>query len=144
MAAASVDVKDLEKLVECNLCLDQLVEPKMLNCPHSFCKACIEDNILEFRHDKTAVIRCPLRCENETIIEADKTVNDLPTSIHLKNIIELINEVQGRKQGKCDCFNTPDCKKIACYCCVSCLIKMCHVCKPNHTHGMENDTNGFV
>ena len=148
MAAVSSDhflkAKDLEKLVECNLCLHQLVEPKMLNCPHSSCKSCIEDNILEFRHDKTAVIRCPLRCENETVIEADKTVNDLTTSIHLKNIIELLKEAQGKKQGKCNCFNSPDCQKIACYYCVSCNKKMCRECKDYHKHGESNDGMKFI
>ena len=144
MASSKDYVKDMEKLVECGICLDRLNNPKDLICSHSFCKSCIED-ILEFRPNKCAVIRCPMRCEKVTIIKPNKTVNDLTTSIHLKQIIEYLSDEQDTdNQGKHRCINSPDCKRIACYYCKVCYKKMCQACKDNHMHNDDNNNVEFV
>ena len=42
MAKAPTLAKNLEKELECAVCLEQFKDPKVLPCLHSFCKICLE------------------------------------------------------------------------------------------------------
>ena len=42
MAKALTLAENLEKELECAVCLEQFKDPKVLPCLHSFCKICLE------------------------------------------------------------------------------------------------------
>ena len=57
MAKASTLAENLEKELECAVCLEQFKDPKVLPCLHSFCKICLEG--LVCRERKTWKLNCP-------------------------------------------------------------------------------------
>ena len=56
---ASYLKKELEKHLECGICLGKFEEPKMLRCQHSYCKKCLERLVIRRK------IKCP-ECREET------------------------------------------------------------------------------
>ena len=61
MASKAVN---LEKQVECPICLEQFKEPKVLSCLHSYCKSCLQKYVTK-TSDKQHKITCP-ECRQET------------------------------------------------------------------------------
>ena len=57
MARASTLAENLEKELECAVCLEQFKDPKVLPCLHSFCKICLEG--LVCREGKAWKLNCP-------------------------------------------------------------------------------------
>ena len=55
---------NLEKQVECPICLEQFKEPKVLSCLHSYCKSCLQKYVTK-TSDKQHKITCP-ECRQET------------------------------------------------------------------------------
>ena len=98
------DYADMEKLVECPVCLERLVNPKVLNCAHSFCRHCL-DKLFEHRDNGVMFIHCPLRCKEETILDAGKSVDDLMTSLHLNNIVKFLADAQVKQETNPDKLN---------------------------------------
>ena len=83
----------INQALECSICLDLFENPKMLSCTHEFCKRCLED-ILTFKKDGSAIITCPLRCDNETILSSQQTAHDLAASYTTKNVLETLHWVR--------------------------------------------------
>ena len=57
MAKASTLAENLEKELECAVCLEQFKDPKVLPCLHSFCKICLEG--LVCREGNAWKLNCP-------------------------------------------------------------------------------------
>ena len=57
MAKASTLAENLEKELECTVCLEQFKDPKVLPCLHSFCKICLEG--LVCREGNAWKLNCP-------------------------------------------------------------------------------------
>ena len=57
MAKASTLAENLEKELECAVCLEQFKDPKVLPCLHSFCKICLEG--LVGRKGSVWELNCP-------------------------------------------------------------------------------------
>ena len=57
MAKASTLTENLEKELECAVCLEQFKDPKVLPCLHSFCKICLEG--LVGRKGNAGKLNCP-------------------------------------------------------------------------------------
>ena len=87
--AASTTMNEMQKALECSICLQELQDPKVLPCQHTFCKVCM-DTILNFNNDGSATINCPLRCDGNTVIATDKTTNDLAAPYQLKHILDIM------------------------------------------------------
>ena len=77
--------------LDCHVCMERLEDPKVLSCQHSFCKICI-DGMIKFRGDGSGIIECPMRCEDVTLIAADKTTNNLAVPYQLKGILDVFNK----------------------------------------------------
>ena len=127
---------EMERLVECNICLGILQDPKELRCTHSYCKRCL-DGVLKFNPDGSALLRCPLRCREVTKIGVDETTNDLKTPVQLKNVIDYVVEKVNReeeKSPKYNCYEHPQCNRIISLYCTECCAKSCETCMINHHH----------
>ena len=64
--AAARSLKDLEKHLECAVCLEQFKNPKVLVCLHTYCKECLEE--MQKKSGKTSIV-CP-ECRVETEVSA--------------------------------------------------------------------------
>ena len=93
--------QDVDKLLECSVCLDQIKQPKMLTCQHTFCLApCLRELAKKVNSQRNKYkIECPIcrkKCSFEEAgtgvgVRDDKTraLNNLPDNLHLKNLLDI-------------------------------------------------------
>ena len=88
--------EDLDKLLECPVCLDQIKEPKMLMCQHSFCsKPCLQKMIEE--KEKTSGPRSAriitkffqVKCAICRKIHRYNSLSDIPVNLQIQNMLEI-------------------------------------------------------
>ena len=79
---------EVDKLLECSVCLEEFKQPKMLKCQHSFClNPCLKNmakiiNILGKRY----LVECAI-CRQKCFVEED--LNNFPDFLLLKNLIQI-------------------------------------------------------
>ena len=84
-----------EREITCSLCLGIFQEPKKLPCDHVFCKGCLEMRAMA-RRIVTHAIVCP-ECWGVAHLP-NGLVEDLPTDLHVKRLIDAFQEVRDREQ----------------------------------------------
>ena len=89
MAECSLDV-EIQKHLECGLCLECFHDARVLKCKHMYCKVCI-DELLEFCMDGSASIKCPLKCKAITKISDTQTTNDLDVNFNVQGIVDTLS-----------------------------------------------------
>jgi hypothetical protein len=52
--------KNLNDQLLCKICSFQYVEPKLLSCLHSFCKSCINKELVKLTEDQIVKISCKI------------------------------------------------------------------------------------
>ncbi|XP_071799057.1 E3 ubiquitin-protein ligase TRIM32-like [Asterias amurensis] len=131
MAAAALPTKTTceisQELIECPICLKRFIDPKILNCHHSFCKKCLQ-KLVDNRKPKTDFIVCP-KCRNKTKIPV-KGVSALLNSFFLSSLIDDVINLEGPNQrpktesSKCRkhtdqelCFHCDTCDLLVCVKC---------------------------
>ena len=80
--------EEVDKLLECVICLEEIKQPKMLQCPHSFCFDPCLKNLAKERNSEFLTkyaLECPI-CRKESF--EDKLEN-LPDNLYLKNLTEI-------------------------------------------------------
>ena len=98
MAAKQLQ-EDLDKFLECPICLEQIKQPKMLPCQHSFCmKPCLESMIKEDRFvpakGKTRFhVTCPICRDIHPIYDYDhgriSALSTIPDNLQMKNLLDI-------------------------------------------------------
>ena len=122
---SSQALKKLEEQLTCPICLEQLTNPKILPCFHSFCLHCLEGVAPELVEGNLC-LPCPTcrsPCPN-----LDKGLASLPPSFVINNLSEvygLMKKVSGDQQVSCDnCDKTNAnryCKQCSMFFCPECL-----------------------
>ena len=79
--------KNLQGLIECGICLDPMVDPRVLSCQHSFCAECLI-NLLS--HSDIPVFTCPT-CRRDTPVPR-RGVHDLPHDFRANTLTEFMKE----------------------------------------------------
>ena len=120
-ASSFAATKKLEDQLTCSICLDQYIDPRTLQCLHSFCIKCLEGLPLHGDHS----LSCPT-CRTVVVIP-EQGVATLPKAFHLNNFIEvqnLLKRTSGDKKAVCDnCTKQgaqlycPECDKFICHSC---------------------------
>ena len=83
--ASSIDV---DKLLECPICLEQLKQPKMLKCQHTFCfDPCLQKMAKIIRKKKKYQLECAI-CREKCAVEE---LSDFADNLYLKNLLEIRN-----------------------------------------------------
>ena len=83
--ASSIDV---DKLLECPICLEQLKQPKMLKCQHTFCfDPCLQKMAKMIRKKKKYQIECAI-CREKCAVEE---LSDFADNLYVKNLLEIRN-----------------------------------------------------
>lgn len=81
LASTSSAIGDLEHLVNCAICSNELCEPTTMSCGHSFCRVCTINWCFVYKNYNCPICRCPL---------ADKTLPSV--NLTLKYLIALVKE----------------------------------------------------
>jgi len=85
-------IKNIQEELECSICLEQLTNPKILDCLHAFCDKCL----VKIDYDSTTL--CPL-CNNYTIsahIKKDFIRNNFIDIINNNQLIETLKKKESK------------------------------------------------
>ena len=77
---------DVDKLLECPICLDQIKQPKMLRCQHSFClDPCLQNMVVSEYANGRKKIKCAI-CRKSYVMDSLDTI---PDNLQMKNLLEI-------------------------------------------------------
>ena len=129
MATAKTDQEsDLERLLECSICLTTFDEPRTLHCLHSFCKQCLEKFVADKSDDD---LRCPVcRCK---FTLNERGVAGMTRNHFICNMVDVVLVQQQRK-----CIPCSHCQESAVGRCVTCELFMCEKCFKPHNDWVGN------
>ncbi|XP_078358250.1 E3 ubiquitin-protein ligase TRIM71-like [Oculina patagonica] len=136
MATAQADGEEtsalfqrLRKEAKCPLCSKTIEEPKVLRCQHSFCLNCLNKRTMEAEKDNKSHINCVV-CNSSVKIPSEGTFEDLPTSIYLNRLGEIVS-LGVAKSGTQICWNCNQSKTLLSYC-FQCEHFLCEICQAEH------------
>ena len=120
--------QDVDKLLECPVCLEQIKRPKMLPCQHTFCRDPCLFQMIEKKttRAKKLTIECPICRENcllgrkidgrdmitDLNVWKSRALDELPDNLNLKNLLE-IRKSQPKLDEATGVFGMYDLKKIS-------------------------------
>ncbi|XP_011556566.3 RING finger protein nhl-1 [Plutella xylostella] len=85
----------IEELIQCSLCLEDLHNPKMLPCQHTFCFAC-----LTVYSSDLHVFDCPT-CRTRIQVTSPSFIDSLPSNLYIDSLLNLVkNRGSDSQQGK--------------------------------------------
>ena len=94
--AKSAALNKLEDRLTCAICLGTFKDPKMLQCFHVYCKACLKPPVIQDRQGQLAII-CPT-CRQSTILPPAKDVSNLPSAFHVHHLFDIKEAVEKLKE----------------------------------------------
>ncbi|XP_028394723.1 tripartite motif-containing protein 45-like [Dendronephthya gigantea] len=117
----------VEEHLTCSVCLNQLKDPKVLPCLHSYCYACIVNLA---KSTKSSTFNCP-DCRLEVKVD-ENTISSLPTNFFINNLLAtmmLTNEEPATKKILCDSCDSEDDAQSRCS---ECGLFLCQFCTASH------------
>ena len=77
---------DVDKLLECPVCLDQIKQPKVLRCQHTFClDPCLRNIVATEYANGRKKIKCAI-CRKSYVVNSLDTI---PDNLQMKNLLEI-------------------------------------------------------
>ncbi|PFX14018.1 tripartite motif-containing protein 45-like [Stylophora pistillata] len=139
MAKASTLAENLEKELECAVCLEQFKDPKVLPCLHSFCKICLEG--LVGRKSNAWMLSCPTCRITVEIPEGE--VDSLPVNFFLNNLLSMmsLHGDSGSSSLECDLCDNGDPPVNRC---TTCSHFLCEFCTQAHQRLRNTRAHGLV
>ena len=114
----------------CGACSELYIDPRMLQCLHSFCSKCLK-KILEEQGSGTS-LKCPTCQKTASLPEGG--VDSLPRDLrkdHEAVVAQYENKLQGEEEVNCDrCIETSNGPAVSF--CVNCCDFLCKVCSKDH------------
>ena len=122
---------ELERLIECSICLDTFTDPVALSCMHTFCAKCIKQYVdtSDNDEDETRKFNCPTCRRHVDIPEGG--AERLPKNLFVNNLKEVIASTKST-QSSCEYCVALGADAIARWRCVECCHSMCDQCKVSH------------
>ena len=115
-----VPLKDIEKILQCSICLEIFQNPRTLPCSHTFCNECIKKYVPVIQHAHQRGINCPL-CRK--FQKEGEYIN----SFLVKQFRELYDRCTDQITH-CHC-----CENEAKWRCLDCNLNMCASCLNVHS-----------
>ncbi|KAK3727901.1 hypothetical protein QZH41_006040 [Actinostola sp. cb2023] len=116
---------NLQHDVQCSLCSDTMIEPKLVECFHTFCKPCIKRKA-ELIGDIN-IFKCP-KCCSETLLGELSSVDDLPPSPVHARILQVLEFLETDQVCSVSATHSP-----ALWHCFDCNRLLCDECLNNHS-----------
>ena len=116
--------------VVCGICRKTFDNPRVLDCLHTFCENCIENNLEIEEYD--ASIEYSVKCStcNQLSVLPEDGVKSLPINVFAKNAMDLLI-IEDSKENVVKCTNCND-DEDAMSRCVECTEFLCVVCVTAH------------
>ena len=134
--AAEKKRERLQKLIECDICMDELEDPRLLACRHTLCYKCVKDYVEKNNYgDK---LPCPV-CRQITDL-GQGGVDNLPDFFFMNNLKEVIlteddddgvSDDQTQEKGDAVCSTKACTNSVVKYCDHGCRF-MCQQCYDDH------------
>lgn len=90
---AAKTLQKMEDQITCSVCLDRYKEPKVLQCHHVYCRACLE-RLLPRGGARSAVVTCPT-CRKETPVPEEGGVSALDPAFYVNELMEMRDSLHG-------------------------------------------------
>ena len=122
---------ELERLIECPICIDTFTDPVALPCMHTFCAKCIKQYVDTSDNDEgeTRKFNCPTCRRHVDIPEGG--AERLPKNLFVNNLTEVFASTKST-QSNCEYCVALGADAIARWRCVECCHSMCDQCKVAH------------
>lgn len=121
----------LKREITCLFCQGLLEDPRILDCLHIYCKACVEEMRLKAKEPR---YKCPQCSETSTIRDVDQLPSFTLAKFHARNLRLL--KRSSKIETRCEvCLKEP-----ALYVCMDCREGsqfVCHNCSMPHYHKPE-------
>ena len=124
---------ELEKLLECSVCMDTFTDPLCLPCMHTFCAKCIKEYVQKSQTEgnETSEFNCPTcRCRVDI---PEGGVERLPKHLFFNNLKEVIT-LTSKSESKCDFCVAEGIGTLATWRCIDRCISLCDKSKDAHDH----------
>ena len=138
-------LSELNKLLECSICLRTFSKPLCLPCMHTFCCDCIKEYVENLQKDGSegSEFNCPTcRCRIDI---PEGGVEKLPRHLFVNNLKEVIASTT-KPETKCDyCVKTGK-ETSASWRCIDCCHSLCGTCKQAHdlVHSVSNELHTLM
>ena len=129
-AVAKQAIKKLEDQLTCAICLDNLKNPKLLQCFHVYCKDCLQRLLVRDQQGQLS-LSCST-CRQSTVLPQSTGVSGLQSAFHVHHLLEIkdaLEKVKEPQKVKCDKCKTP---KPATSYCRDCGEFICAICTTVH------------
>ena len=121
-------LKDLQKHLECSICLENYKQPKTISCLHTFCCQCLEKHArASHRQGK---FRCP-ECQAQIDLPEDDRFDSLPNSFFHNSLLSLLAVRRTGDGGNMTCSQCRG-DNSQMYYCFDCGRFMCPDCNNAH------------
>ena len=107
-AVAKQAIKKLEDQLTCAICLDDLKNPKLLQCFHVYCKDCLLRLVVQDQQGQLS-LSCPT-CRQSTVLPQATGVSGLQSAFHVHHLLEIKDALEKMKEPqkvKCDKCKPP-------------------------------------
>ncbi|XP_055526766.1 RING finger protein nhl-1-like [Wyeomyia smithii] len=85
-------MRALENLIICTICQNRLRSPKMLQCQHTFCLACLKMSIQ--RPDQQDYIVCPTCDSMQELSTVSGDISKLPPNLYIDSVMQVLDGQQ--------------------------------------------------
>ena len=132
MAFKCVPESSVRRLVECPICFDTFINPKELDCQHTFCeKPCLDKLV----NSTSNTLKCPLCRVVHNIPKGG--IRELKTNKTIADLVELTEKLKTADDAKAECevcFSKEYTDE-----CLHCSKMVCADCQARHTEHMLLD-----
>ena len=128
-------IKKLEDQLTCAICLDDLKDPKLLQCFHVYCKACLQRVVVQDQLGQVS-LRCPT-CRQTTLLPPGSDTSALQSAFHVHHLLEIkdaLEKVKEPENVKCEKCNK---SRTATKFCRDCGNFICERCLEMHSEWAE-------
>ena len=115
----------------CGICFELYVDPRLLQCLHSFCSKCLKKTLEE--QGSGTNLKCPT-CQKTASLPPKGGVSALPRDLrkdHEAVVVQYESKLQGEEEVNCDrCIEAANGPAVSF--CVNCCDFLCKVCSKDH------------
>ena len=123
--------KNFDKSVECSICLEEFKDPRILPCAHTFCRACLQLQMIIpiiLRRE----YQCPICRASHNL--PSHGVDDIPKNFYITEMMEINSAIKSR-HPVCTEHQPEDLR----FYCLHCKTPICRDCKIVSHEGHKTD-----
>ncbi|CAH1799417.1 unnamed protein product [Owenia fusiformis] len=134
MASSSIPIDKFRDILICEICMDNLNEPKLLPCQHSFCLCCLETMVRS--NHRARFITCPV-CREESMLP-----HGGPKHLRSSFIMNTLLDIARERSINCD--KCGDEIKQPSAVCIECTRGFCDRCTKIHKSTRKTESHKMV